>query len=496
MVMNDSNTKGQPHASQQPATNGTRSASKSSSATLLVGTFRSPALYTLTFESAAASCGTDTTITTTTIFSPPSLSVSHKSAVVGGHSWLALSPSKTNLYTTCWTSPPTVAAYAIHPGDKSVTLLNTAPVASLSGYVAVTPSGRHLISVGGPTGEVFRLVDDDEPGPSAAPGEPTATAIRRKGREGGGKIGPLVQTLNFREGGGADDGKREGVAHGGFGGLRWGSHSVDVAPDGRSVYVADIGHNCIWTYRLNEEEYDSNDKDNDKNKELLTLGTKHISPRGHDGPRHAWPHPSGRVLYVVQEHSSMVDAFAVADDGVTLAHLEGYTILPGDKKCEDFWADEVRTSHLFSYDDDDNDAPNNSSSPPSTTTTTTTRRPRYLYGSTRGLHPETKGYVAAYQLDPEGRIQGPAVHIYETRTSGGLANAIEPAPAEVSRRIGGEEKEEEEEFIALTDSEEGWVVILGWNGKRFREVAATRLGDEEEDREGREVVQAATAVWL
>lgn len=458
----------EPHASQEPAANGVRSHNNhasSSSAVLLVGTFRSPALYTLTFESAAACSGTDTSPSS-------SLSISHKSAAVGGHSWLALSPSKSHLYTTCWTSPPTVASYAIHPENKSVTLLNTAPVASLSGYVAVTPSGRHLISVGGPTGEIFRLEDGQG----------------QKQKQGA--IGPLVQTLNFREGGDADDGKRDGVAHGGFGGLRWGSHSVDIAPDGRAVYVADIGHNCIWTYHLSN---DNDDNGQQQHQRLLTLGTKHIAPRGHDGPRHAWPHPSGRVLYVVQEHSSMVDAFSVAKDGVTLAHLEGYPILPKDKKCEDFWADEVRTSHLFTHH----------SSSTTTTTTTTAKKPRYLYGSTRGLQPETKGYVAAYELDSEGRIKGPAVEIYETRTSGGLANAIEPAPAEVSRRLGRrggsarkeEEEEEEEELIALTDSQEGWVVILGWNGKQFREVAAIRLEGEETGPQD-EVVQAATAVWL
>lgn len=337
-----------------------------------------------------------------------------------------------------------------------------------------------------------------------------------------------MQTLNFREGGGADDGKREGVAHGGFGGLRWGSHSVDISPDGRAVYVADIGHNCIWTYRLNEEVDGEEDDEKEtvkngegevterkrKKGELLTLGTKHISPRGHDGPRHAWPHPSGRILYVVQEHSSMVDAFAVADDGVVLTHLApGYTILPDGKKCEAYWADEVRTSNLFTHHQHPHHPhPNGNASVKtattnSTSTTNTTSNssspssrgngsgsgsPRYLYASTRGLQPETKGYVAAYELDQEGRIKGPAVEIYETRTSGGLANAIEPAPAEVSRRLGVGAKEEEE-FIALTDSEQGWVVILGWNGRRFREVAATKLtlGPGEQ-----EVVQAATAVWL
>lgn len=391
---------------------------------LLVGTFRSPEIYTLQFHPPSPS----------SLPTPTSgaLTVAHTSCAAGGHSWLALSPTHTHLYTTVWADPPTIASYALDPSTAVPTLLNTALVASLSGYVVATPSGRHLISVGGPSGEVFALQPD-------------------------GSIGALVQTLAFRTPAELDDGKREGVAHGAFGGLRWGSHSVDLSPDGKSVYVADIGHNCIWTYTLDEAN----------EREPLTLRTKHVSPRAHDGPRHCWPHPGGRVLYCVQEHSGMVDAFLVGEDGVSLAHLHGHTLLPKGKDCAAYWADEVRTSRMCSAD--------SSSSP------------RWLYASTRGLEKGTKGYVAAYELDEEGNMRGPAISIYETRTSGGLANAVEPAPREVYERMGlPVEGEGVEEFIALTDSEEGWVVMLGWNGKRFREVAAVRL----------EGATAATAVWV
>lgn len=387
---------------------------------LLVGTFRSPEIYTLHFQPPSPASPTPTSGT---------LTVAHNSPAAGGHSWLALSPSHTQLYTTVWATPPTIASYALHPTTAVPTLLNTAPVASLSGYVAVTPSGRHLISVGGPSGDVFALLPD-------------------------GSIGAHVQTLAFRTPAELDDGKRDGVAHGSFGGLRWGSHSVDLSPDGKSVYVADIGHNCIWAYALDEEA-----------REPLALRTKLVSPRAHDGPRHCWPHPSGRVLYCVQEHSGMVDAFSVGEDGVSLAHLHGHTLMPEGKACGSFWADEVRTSRLCGEG----------------------RPPRWLYASTRGLEKETKGYVAVYELDKDGGIVGPAVEIYETRTSGGLANAVEPAPREVYERMGlPVEGEGLEEFVALTDSEEGWVVVLGWNGKKFREVAAVKL----------EGAMAATAVWV
>lgn len=391
---------------------------------LLVGTFRSPEVYTLLFKPASRPGKDDA-----------SLTVAKKSPAVGGHSWLALSGDKTRLYTTCWTDPPSVASYRIRD-DASVELLNQKPVRALSGYVAVTD--RYLYSAGGPTGEVFSLAPD-------------------------GSIGELAQEVSFRRAEELEDGRRDGVAHGSFGGLRHGSHSVDLSPDGKSLYVADIGHNCIWTYSVDESGASSSEKTTTTTTTSgpLTLGTKHISPRSHDGPRHTWPHPSGRVLYCVQEHSSMVDAFRVAADGVTLEHMHGFTILPEGQKCEDFWADEVRLSNLNS-----------------------SNTPRYLYASTRGLESGTKGYVAAYELAADGSIAGPAVDIFETRTSGGLANAIEPAPGPLVSDTG-------DEFIALTDSEQGFVVILAFDGSRFREVASTRLV-----RDGGEAATAATAVWL
>jgi carboxy-cis,cis-muconate cyclase len=44
----------------------------------------------------------------------------------------------------------------------------------------------------------------------------------------------------------------------------------------------------------------------------------------------------------------------------------------------------------------------------------------------------------------------------------------------------------------MTDSLEGWVFILSFDGREVREAARVSLGRTE----GGEVVQAATAVWL
>lgn len=388
---------------------------------LIVGTFNTPDLFTLAFSPPTAT-------------SPDaSLTIIRASPAIGNHSWLALSPldptnprGKRFLYATAWTDPPSVAAYSVHLSGREIQFLNAKHVRARSGYVCA--SKTHVYSAGGPTSEAFKLEAD-------------------------GRVGDLVQELSF-----VDDessSKASDAPHGDFGGLRSGSHSVDLAPDHKSLYIADIGRNCIWTYSINHT----------KNEPHLKLGSKHISPRSNDGPRHTWPHPGGRILYSLQEHSSMVDVFSVAADGVTLSHLQGVKIIPTDKDPKHYWADEVRLS----------------TTDPSNKDT----KPNFMYASTRGLQSHTKGYVAVFALNADGTLASEeAIHIWQTPTSGGIANAIEPAP--------WRQEHGEVEYLAMTDSEEGWVFALSFDGKEIREVARVSLGKTEEGN----VKQAATAVWL
>jgi carboxy-cis,cis-muconate cyclase len=384
----------------------------------IVGTFNTPDLFTLTFNPPS----------TRTRQAP--LIIANKSPAIGNHSWLGLSPKKDNdtkekfLYATAWTEPPSVAAYSAKDNGLTITPINSKPVRARSGYVCA--SNTHIYSCGGPTGEAFAIASD-------------------------GGVGELVQELDFVDKDAED--KPSGALHGDFGGLRHGSHSADLSPDMQSLYIADIGRNAIFTYSIDNQHASSG-------KQHLTLGLKHISPRPNDGPRHTWPHPSGKILYSLQEHTSIVDLFTVADDGVTLMHKHGVRIIPADKDPKDYWADEVRLS-------------------------TRSGTPRYMYASTRGLAAETKGYVAVFELHTDGNVVSEeAIHIWETPTSGGIANAIEPAP--------WSEDFEEVEYLAMTDSLEGWVFMLSFDGEEVKEVARVSLGKTDAG----EVVQAATAVWL
>lgn len=383
----------------------------------LVGAFNTPSLYLLQFSPPTST-------------SKASLKLLKDNPAIGGHSWLSLSADHKFLYCTAWTEKPSIASYAIKSHGRDIQFLNAKQVKATSGYVC--SNSTHVFSAGGPTGEVFRLEAD-------------------------GSIGHLVQELDFVTGQGENQSEKRGeVAHGDFGGLRHGAHSVDLSPDGKALYIADIGRNCIWSYSVDQSLIKGSPEP------PLKFGGKHVAPRGHDGPRHTWPHPNGRVLYSLQEHSSMVDVFSVASDGVTLEHKQGGCILPKGRECGEFWADEVRYS-----------------------TGPDPAHPKFLYASTRGLEKSTKGFVAVFKLTPVGTLESEeAVDIWETPTSGGLANAIEPAP--------WKEEFGEWEYLAMCDSEDGVVSVLGFDGKKLGEVARVTLGKNEEGK----VVGAATPVWL
>jgi hypothetical protein len=108
-----------------------------------------------------------------------------------------------------------------------------------------------------------------------------------------------------------------------------------------------------------------------------------------------------------------------------------------------------------------------------------------LFGSTRGLEAKTKGYVAAWDLLPNGRLaksNEDAKHRIETRTSGGWANAIAACPS-----LGPQG----EVFLSLTDSEEGFIQILSYTkAGGFKVADEVKLGSDSEQ------IGASVAVWL
>jgi carboxy-cis,cis-muconate cyclase len=128
----------------------------------------------------------------------------------GGHSWLCTDTTKNNLYATSWSTPPALAAYSICYDDNSthptLKLINTVAVEARPGYVCC--SEKAIYAVGGPSGEVFS----------------------RDLQTGGFTSAQPIQKLSFVE----ETVDRKNVQ------LRHGAHSVDLSPDNKSIYVADM----------------------------------------------------------------------------------------------------------------------------------------------------------------------------------------------------------------------------------------------------------------
>lgn len=109
---------------------------------------------------------------------------------------------------------------------------------------------------------------------------------------------------------------------------------------------------------------------------------------------------------------------------------------------------------------------------------------KYLFASTRGSTKETRGYIAAFELDSDGKLTDTTAVAYEqTPTSCGIAGAIEPAFWKGSEGIAAQD------YLLHVDEEAGYVRVLGWSGnlKRFQEIASTRLPDG---------ATASHAIWL
>lgn len=133
-----------------------------------------------------------------------------------------------------------------------------------------------------------------------------------------------------------------------------------------------------------------------------------------------------------------------------------------------------------------------------------------LFASTRGLTPSTKGYLASFGVLPSGLLLSPreasteeikASYIWETKTSGGWANAIAICPTSPSSAPAADATNEEVDpiYLSLTDSEQGFVQIVEWTraggfsivDECLLRAPVDELGVKEEEN----VIGASCAVW-
>ncbi len=95
-------------------------------------------------------------------------------------------------------------------------------------------------------------------------------------------------------------------------------HWAGFSPDGRYLYVPDLGNDQVWVYSVNENE--------------VSLLKKVKLPDGY-GPRHAAFHPNGKYLYLGEELACKVAAFDFDADSGDLNLLQQIDSLPeADRK--------------------------------------------------------------------------------------------------------------------------------------------------------------------
>ncbi len=242
--------------------------------------------------------------------------------------WVA--PNGRYLYAANWqgSADPvpanTITAYAIDTRTGALTFLNQVPSGGLGpNQVVVDPTGRVAVAVNYRSGSV------------------AAFAIEKDG-----KISEAFY-IDQHEGQPQPPSKQPGPR----------AHGVVFSSDGRFAYVADIGVDRVYSYRVDGAK-----------RTMAPLDPPYITQPSGSGPRRLQLHPKDTILYLARETDSHVVVFAVNDG--RLREIQTLPTVPPDDKGGNTTAEILIDS-----------------------------AGKFLYVSNRG-----HGSIAVYAIDRDGRL--------------------------------------------------------------------------------------------
>jgi 6-phosphogluconolactonase len=202
-------------------------------------------------------------------------------------SFLTLHPNQSYLYVLNeiadyeGESAGSMEAYAIDEETGELTLINRQSVDSIPAQLVVDPSGSYLIVanyVGG-SYEVLPINED-------------------------GSLEPVSDRI-VQEGSGPHD--RQEAPH---------PHAVALDPAGNFIATADLGIDSLQIFELDEGR-------------LVQVSEASVAPGS--GPRHVAFHPNGEVLYVINELTATITAFAFdSETGQIGEELQNIGTVPDD----------------------------------------------------------------------------------------------------------------------------------------------------------------------
>jgi carboxy-cis,cis-muconate cyclase len=204
-----------------------------------------------------------------------------------------------------------------------------------------------------------------------------------------------------------------------------GIHGMVFDPTETYLYSADLKANKLWVHRKKSPE----------SPEVDLVGSVDC-PDERDHPRWVAMHPSGNYLYALMEKGNCIREYLIdpASRLPVYTHRHFPLIPPGiPDRWTQYRADVCALSHSG----------------------------KYLFASSRANSFDLTGYVSAFALSDSGVMER-QICLNPTPTSGGHSNAVAPS-------------DWTDEWVAITDDQEGWLEIYRWQDEFLARVARCRV---------------------